>query len=127
MCAGGLPTENDTNPLDAVLAALEMQEFLKKRKAEKEAYGEEYFEMRIGIHTGAVVAGVVGKKKFAYDIWGDTVNLASRLESSGEVGMVNVSEVTYQLVKNQIYCAYRGEIPAKNKGNVTMYFAMSRW
>jgi class 3 adenylate cyclase len=127
MCAGGLPTENDTNPLDAVLAALEMQEFLKKRKAEKESYGEEYFEMRIGIHTGAVVAGVVGKKKFAYDIWGDTVNLASRLESSGEVGMVNVSEVTYQLVKNQIYCAYRGEIPAKNKGNVTMYFAMSRW
>lgn len=127
MCAGGLPTENDTNPLDAVLAGLEMQEFLKKRKVEKENYGEEYFEMRIGIHTGAVVAGVVGKKKFAYDIWGDTVNLASRLESSGEVGMVNISEVTYQLVKNQIYCAYRGEIPAKNKGNITMYFAMSRW
>jgi class 3 adenylate cyclase len=127
MCAGGLPTENDTNPLDAVLAGLEMQEFLKNRKIEKESYGEEYFEMRIGIHTGAVIAGVVGKKKFAYDIWGDTVNLASRLESSGEIGMVNVSEETYQLVKNQIYCAYRGEIPAKNKGNVAMYFAMSKW
>jgi adenylate cyclase len=127
MCAGGLPLENTTNPLDAVLAGLEMQEFMKKRKVEKENYGEEYFEMRIGIHTGSVIAGVVGKKKFAYDIWGDTVNLASRMESSGEVSMVNISEATYQLVKNEIYCAYRGEIPAKNKGNVAMYFAMEKW
>ncbi len=127
MCAGGLPIPNNTNPLDTVLAALEMQEFLKNRKAEKENFGEEYFEMRIGIHTGAVVAGVVGTKKFAYDIWGDTVNLASRMESSGEVGMVNISETTYHLVKETIYCAYRGEMPAKNKGNVAMYFAMSKW
>jgi class 3 adenylate cyclase len=66
-------------------------------------------------------------KKFQFDIWGDTVNLASRMESSGEVGMVNISETTYHLVKETIYCAYRGEMPAKNKGNVAMYIAMSKW
>jgi adenylate cyclase len=127
MCAGGIPKPNTTNALDAVLAALEMQQFMKDLKDRKEMRGEPYFELRIGVHTGAVIAGVVGTKKFAYDIWGDTVNLASRMESSGEVGMVNISEETYRLVKNDIYCAYRGEIPAKNKGNVAMYFAVEKW
>jgi class 3 adenylate cyclase len=127
MCAGGVPKPNSTNALDAVLAALEMQQFMKDLKEKKEMRGEPFFELRIGIHTGAVIAGVVGTKKFAYDIWGDTVNLASRMESSGEVGMVNISEETYKLVKNDIYCAYRGEIPAKNKGNVAMYFAVEKW
>ena len=80
------------------------------------------FDIRIGINTGPVVAGVVGKKKFAYDIWGDTVNIASRMESNSEPGKVNISDNTYQLVKNQYECTYRGEIEAKNKGMMKMYF-----
>ena len=87
--------------------------------------GKEPFEMRIGIHTGSVVAGIVGIKKFAYDIWGDTVNIASRMESSGEAGKVNISGSTYQLVKDQFNCIYRGKIEAKNKGMIDMYFVES--
>ena len=78
--------------------------------------------MRVGIHTGPVVAGIVGDKKFQYDIWGDTVNIASRMESSGEAGKINISETTYELVKDKFKCEYRGEIAAKNKGMLKMYF-----
>jgi adenylate cyclase len=122
MCAGGIPIPNETNPFDAVRAGLEIQAFMEKFKADKTAHGKDTWEVRLGIHTGALVAGVVGKKKFAYDIWGDAVNLASRMESSGEVGKVNISGVTFEMVKDVFDCTYRGKIPAKNKGDVDMYF-----
>lgn len=122
MCAGGLPDENKTHAIDVVSAAIKMQELVNKLKIQKMAVGKLFFEIRIGIHTGPVVAGIVGTKKFAYDIWGDTVNLASRMESSGEVGQVNISASTYALVKDQFTCEYRGKIAAKNKGEIDMYF-----
>lgn len=93
------------------------------RKKEKEARGEIPFEIRIGIHTGPLVAGIVGIRKYAYDIWGDTVNLASRIEQNSEAGKINISESTYELVKNDFNCFYRGKIEAKNKGEIAMYFA----
>ena len=122
MAAGGLPTANKTHPDDVVKAALEIQKYMIAHKAKKEAAGELFFEIRIGVHTGPVVAGIVGVKKFQYDIWGDTVNTASRMESSGAVGKVNISGATYELVKDKFICEYRGEIAAKNKGMMGMYF-----
>ena len=80
------------------------------------------FEARIGLHTGAVVAGIVGSKKFAYDIWGDTVNIASRMESHGEIGRVNISQTTYELVQDEFECLHRGKLEVKSKGEVDMYF-----
>ncbi|HTA26920.1 MAG TPA: adenylate/guanylate cyclase domain-containing protein [Bacteroidia bacterium] len=122
MAAGGLPVPNKTNPVDAVRAALEIKAFMEKDKKKRQEEGKEVFELRIGIHTGPVVAGIVGIKKFAYDIWGDTVNIASRIESSGEAGKVNISGSTYELVKEKFTCTYRGKILAKNKGEIDMYF-----
>ena len=122
MCAGGIPVPNTTNPVDIVKCGLEIQHFMDKYKAERIKNNEPYFELRLGVHTGSVVAGIVGLKKFAYDIWGDTVNIASRMESSGEVGKVNISGATYDLIKDKFVCTYRGKIEAKNKGEIDMYF-----
>jgi class 3 adenylate cyclase len=122
MCAGGVPEENNTNAVDAVSAALEINNWVNSWNANREMEGLPKWEIRIGVHTGELIAGVVGKKKFAYDVWGDAVNIASRLENTGEVGKVNISGETYQLIKDKFNCTYRGQLTAKGKGDIDMYF-----
>jgi adenylate cyclase len=122
MCAGGIPEKNRTNPVEVILAALEMQIYMDKLKAQTALAGMKYWDIRIGIHTGTVVAGVVGQKKLSYDIWGDTVNTASRMESSGEAGKINISGTTYEFVKDFFVCEHRGKMPVKYKGEIDMYF-----
>jgi class 3 adenylate cyclase len=122
MCAGGLPSKNDTHPYDAVMAALEMQNFIIQKNEQNITLGKDAWGLRVGIHTGPILAGVVGKKKYAYDIWGSTVNVASRMETAGEVGKVNISAATYERVKDKFKCFHRGKVMAKNVGEVDMYF-----
>ena len=122
MCAGGLPVSNLTHAFDVVNAGLEIREFIHNRGIERKNMGKDAFQIRIGIHTGPVVAGIVGIKKFAYDIWGDTVNTASRMENKGEPGKVNISGNTFAIIKDKYTCTYRGKIEVKGKGALDMYF-----
>ncbi|MEO8794788.1 MAG: adenylate/guanylate cyclase domain-containing protein [Daejeonella sp.] len=122
MCAGGIPTKNKTHAIDIVKASIEIKEFIHQRNLDNKNTKRLNWELRIGINTGPVVAGVVGKKKYAYDIWGSTVNTASRMESNGKPGKVNISAATYELIKDKYECTYRGKIMAKNVGEIDMYF-----
>ncbi len=122
MCAGGIPLRNKSNPIDVVLAGLEIQHFMKHLDQIPEFESIPQWQLRLGIHTGPVIAGVVGKKKIAYDIWGDTVNVASRMETAGEPGSVNISGDTYELIKEYFDCKHRGKIEVKNRGEIDMYF-----
>ncbi len=122
MCAGGIPIRNKTNPVHTVLAALEIQHYMNDVNQKLKDKGEEPWELRIGIHTGELIAGVIGIKRFAYDIWGDTVNVASRMESSSVPGKVNISGETFRFIEPFFNCHYRGKVPAKNKGQIDMYF-----
>lgn len=122
MCAGGIPMKNTTNAQEAVSAAIEIRNWIDRWNTSRKANGQEVWNARIGLHTGELIAGVIGKKKFAYDVWGDAVNLAARMESSGEVGKVNISEATYQLVKDRFTCSSRGKVEVKGKGLMEMFF-----
>ncbi|WP_299122984.1 adenylate/guanylate cyclase domain-containing protein [uncultured Winogradskyella sp.] len=120
MAVGGLSFDNVDQAKEMVLAAKEMNDFVNQAKIDDVTTAE--FDIRIGINTGPVVAGVVGTKKFAYDIWGDTVNIASRMESNSQPGRINISEDTYKVIKNDFECEYRGELAVKNRGELKMYF-----
>lgn len=122
MCVSGLPTANDKHALDIVHAALDIRAYLRRRAKDRKIAGKIPFAVRIGVHTGSVVAGIVGSKKFAYDIWGDTVNIAARMEEAGEVDKINISKTTYKAVKPYFRCQYRGQIEVKNKEAMEMYY-----
>ena len=122
MCAGGIPTVNQEHPVNIVKAAFEIIAYMEVTNKKIVATYGIPLEIRIGIHTGPVVAGVVGKKKYAYDIWGSTVNIASRMESSGQSGQINISEALYEIIKHEFDCTYRGKVHAKNVGEIDMYF-----
>jgi class 3 adenylate cyclase len=129
MCAAGIPKRknvNQKNPrilaVDSCLAGLEILAFMEMMKLNKMRRGDKYWDIRIGIHSGSLIAGVIGEKKFAYDVWGDTVNIASRMESNGSPSKINISGETFELIKDFFDCEHRGKIDAKNKGEIDMYF-----
>lgn len=125
MCVAGISQDKESvvyNAERSILAGMEMAEYIRALKAEKLKEGKAYWHVRVGVHTGDVVAGVVGKKKFVFDIWGDAVNVANRLQTCSEEGRVNISATTYHLVKDYFHCSPRGQIAVKNKGEMDMYF-----
>ncbi len=122
MAVGGLPQKNNTHFIDAVLAALEIRKFVSDKKMNYARKDLDIWDLRIGIHTGPVVAGVIGKQKFAYDVWGDTVNVASRMEATSEAGKINISSDLYNKIKDYFLCTHRGELAIKNRGKVDMYY-----
>jgi adenylate cyclase len=122
MCAGGLPEPNRTHSVDACLCALAMQEYMAKMNKQREKLRLPLWALRIGIHTGSVMAGVVGQRKFIYDVWGDAVNLAARMESAGAGGRINLSDAVFNRVRTLFEMESRGVIEAKNKGSLPMYF-----
>ena len=122
LCVGGLLGDPREAAVEVVRAAIDIHLFMEELARERSLEGLPFFRTRIGIHTGPVVAGIVGIKKFAYDIWGDTVNIASRMESNAEVGKDHISQNTFQLVQDQFQCHYRGKVKAKNKGQIDMYY-----
>ena len=124
MAAGGLPVLLEEAAKNTVLAGLEMQQFIVNRRKEREKESKYFFEMRVGIHTGSLIAGIVGDTKFQYDIWGDAVNTAARVESACETGKVNISRSTYELIKNDPDFTFqsRGKINVKGKGDIEMWF-----
>lgn len=121
MCGGGIPLSNPTHALDSVMAALEIQQFMQVRTQQRSQQHLPHWNTRIGIHSGSLLSGVIGKKKFVYDVWGETVNLASRMESSGVAGRINISKDTFELIKDYFEVEHRGKILAKNIGQVDMY------
>ena len=122
MCAGGLPRTNKSHSFDTVLAALEIKKFVTEKAISDKLLNKSPWLVKIGIHSGDVIAGVIGRKKFAYDIWGDTVNVASRMEQASEPGKINISQSTYDKVRDFFVCTPRGEIPVKNIGSISMYY-----
>jgi class 3 adenylate cyclase len=121
MCASGVPFPVEDHAYRVIAAACDMINFVESARRVEDGK-ETRFEVRIGINSGPVVAGVVGNKKWAYDIWGDAVNIAARMETCSEIGKINISENTYNLVKGSYDCDFRGEIEVKNKGMMKMYF-----
>lgn len=122
MCAGGIPVPDDDHVINMIKASMEIRDFITTRNEKRQELGLPPWDIRIGINTGPIVAGVVGRKKYAYDIWGGTVNIASRMESNGESGKINISAATYELIKHRFDCTYRGKIYAKNIGEIDMFF-----
>ncbi|MEM8896905.1 MAG: adenylate/guanylate cyclase domain-containing protein [Bacteroidota bacterium] len=118
LAACGLPTPDPDHAKKCVLGAQKIIAFLDERNKHEGIK----WQVRVGIHSGPITAGVIGKKKFSYDLFGDTINIAARIESSGEAGRINLSAYTYTLVKNDFVCEYRGKVNAKGKGELDMYF-----
>ena len=126
MAVGGNFSGNECTPWHVVSAGLEMQAYIKKRKQERNKEGKFSFEMRVGVHSGPVVSGVVGVKKFQFDIWGDTVNIASRMQSNGEIDELNITGTTHDLVRDKFDFEFRGVLPVKGKGEMMMYFVKQK-
>ncbi|MBA7572202.1 hypothetical protein ES708_13978 [subsurface metagenome] len=121
MCTGGVPVKNITNPVDVVMAALEMQNFLIELEENNRKNKKMIWDLKLGIHTGPLTANIAGKKKISYEIKGDTVNTATRIESVAEEGNIIISVMTYELIKEFFVCEYYGKMPVKYKGDLEMY------